>query len=206
MVQAQLREVRPGEVEVPPAPRHLVGIHLGRPVRATCRVRELVHQRLQKHGDTDIVPPGTGGSWRDDAACTVLLLSVEEELVSGQAEHLGLNLQMDPKLGVRDRQLEHLAWALQGLSETDSPTDRLYRDSLAVAVAARLLQHYSGLPAGSQWSLAASTRRRSAVLFWLGQMCSGCRVGCIMKSGDNLPAGLHFRFIASADLLLLSIR
>lgn len=158
MVEAHLREVRPGTVEVPASPHHLVGIHLGAPIRATCRVRERVHERLQKHGDTDIVPAGTGGSWRDEAACTVLLLRVEEELVSGQARSLGLEVPMEPKFGVRDRQLEHLAWALHGSDGSENGAGRLYRDSLGVAVAARLLQHYTGLLALPSGGLSAAQR------------------------------------------------
>lgn len=144
MIEAHLRDVTPGTVEVAASTHHLVGIHQGAPTRAVCRVRDLVHQRLQKHGDTDIVPAGIAGSWRDEQPCTVLLLRVHQQLVSAQAQALELDTPMEPCLQVRDRQLEHLAWALQSEQVSQTPAGQLYRDSLDLAVVARLLQHYSG--------------------------------------------------------------
>ena len=144
MIEAHLRDVSPGTVEVAASSHHLVGIHQGAPTPAVCRVRDVVHKRLQKHGDTDIVPAGIGGSWRDEAPCTVLLLRVEQQLVTAQAQSLGLETSMEPCLQVRDRQLEHLAWALQSEQVSQTPAGQLYRDSLDLAVVARLLQHYSG--------------------------------------------------------------
>lgn len=85
MIEAHLRDLEPGTITVPASDHHLVGIHQGAPTRATCRVRQQVHQRLQKHGDTDIVPAGMGGSWRDEEPCTVLLLRVDELLVLRQS-------------------------------------------------------------------------------------------------------------------------
>lgn len=153
MIEARLRDLQAGTVEVPASAYHLVGIHLGAPTRATCRVRDQVHKRLQKHGDTDIVPAGTGGSWRDEEACTVLLLRVDDELVRRQAQCLELEVPMEPHFQVRDRQLEHLAWALHGDQSSRTPAGQLYRDCLGTAVAVRLVQHYSGLesapPAGN---------------------------------------------------------
>ena len=161
MIEAHLRDLQPGTVEVPGSPHHLVGIHLGAPTRATCRVRDLVQKRLQKHGDTDILPAGIGGSWRDEEPCTLLLLRVDEQLVTRQAQALELEVPMEPCLQVRDRQLEHLAWALQGEQVSQMPAGRLYRDSLGTAVAARLLQHYCGFEAAPPpGRLTVEQRRR----------------------------------------------
>ncbi|MFY9611570.1 MAG: AraC family transcriptional regulator [Blastocatellia bacterium] len=80
---------------------------------------------------------------------TVLVLSVSPELLSTVAEELDLDpqqIEIRNRFQVRDAQLENIAWALKAEMECGYPCGRVYVESLAVSVAARLLRVHSSSP------------------------------------------------------------
>jgi AraC family transcriptional regulator len=131
-----------GIVAMPPLRDHLISIHVGAPVRVACRYAGRAHQRLQAHGDIDIVPAGVSGVWEDETAATALNLRIPPALLNTAAESLGLpadRVVVAPQYQLRDPQIEHIGWALKAELEAGFRGGRLYAESLGLALATRLL-------------------------------------------------------------------
>jgi AraC family transcriptional regulator len=104
-------------------------------------------RRVQKSGDIDIVPAGMDGSWEDDADCQILRLSLHPSLLHQVAESLGRDIskiELLPRLQVRDVRIEAIGWAVKADLEAVAPSDPLYIDLLASALAVRLIETASG--------------------------------------------------------------
>jgi AraC family transcriptional regulator len=132
-----------GIFHAPASPYHRVGLHVGAPVNAHCRYDGRSHRRVQSDGDLDVVPAGVDGSWEDDRACVIQRVWVNPALVRRVAEELELN--PDRTLVVsqyqrRDPALAHLCHALASELDISAPGDRLYIESLARALATRLIR------------------------------------------------------------------
>lgn len=136
----------PGVVEAPAFPNTIVSIHFGPSVNVACRRGGYRHRGTAVHGDVDIIPANTPSVWELNETDTALVVSVSPELLSSVAEQCGLDpsrVEIRNRFQVRDAQLENIAWALKAEIECGYPSGRLYRDSLAVAVAARLVRSHS---------------------------------------------------------------
>jgi AraC family transcriptional regulator len=128
-----------------PSGDHRLVCHAGRPVRATCRYDNRTHHRLLSRGDIDVVPAGIPGLWQDDQASTMLLISMAPWLLAEAAAREGLGpdpIELSPQFQLRDPQLEHLAWALEGELRAGAPGGALYGESLGMAIAAHLVRSY----------------------------------------------------------------
>ena len=136
----------PGFVEVPGLENTRVSIHVGPPVQVTCRRAGLSHNGTSVPGDIHIIPAGTPSTWEIKGKDTYLTLSVSPSLLHKAAEALDLDpgrLEIRNRFQVRDAQLENIAWALKGEMECGYPCGQVYYDSLAVAVAIRLIRNHS---------------------------------------------------------------
>jgi AraC family transcriptional regulator len=142
-LEIEFSRIRAGVTRVPPTPYHRLGVHFGPPVNAYCQCDGRHHRRVQSHGDIDIVPAGLEGTWEDDADCSILRLSVSPALVRQAACDLDLDpdrVDIAPQFQLRDQRIEHIAWALNTELRTDQLSDRLYAESLSMALAVRLVQ------------------------------------------------------------------
>ncbi|TCA29833.1 AraC family transcriptional regulator [Rhizobium leguminosarum bv. viciae] len=141
-LEADLVRIPPGRTHISGTPYHRLGIHVGRPVRAQCRCDGREHRRLQKHGDIDVVPAGLDGVWEDDRECMILRLKISKDLFHRAAIDLGRDpaTAIVPQFQLRDPRLEAIAWALKAELEADVPSDNLYADTLATALALRLVE------------------------------------------------------------------
>lgn len=134
-----------GLVHVPGGDVHRLGMHFGPPVNADCRCGGRRMRRVQKPGDIDIVPAGIDGSWEDDADCRILRLSFSRSLLDGVAADLGReSVELLPQMQVRDIRLEAIGWAIKADLEAETPSDPLYVDLLANALAVRLIESATG--------------------------------------------------------------
>ncbi|MBK5565906.1 AraC family transcriptional regulator [Ensifer sp. SSB1] len=134
-----------GRVDVPGGEMHRLGMHFGPPVNADCRYGGRRMRRVQKPGDIDIVPAGVDGSWEDDADCRILRLSFSRSLLDGVAADLGRgSVELLPQMQVRDIRLEAIGWAIKADLEAETPSDPLYVDLLANALAVRLIETATG--------------------------------------------------------------
>jgi AraC family transcriptional regulator len=144
-LRAALLETPAGPLHAPASPHHCLALHIGRPVRAICRCDGRTHRRLQSRGDIDLVPAGLPGVWEDDRSASVLVVSVSSALLQSAAAGLGLDaerIELRPQFQLRDPQLQHIGWALEAELRAELPGESLYGESLAMALAARLVQRY----------------------------------------------------------------
>lgn len=146
-LDAALIHIPPMRAQLPPGDLHILGMHFGPPVNADCTVGGTRMRRLQKPGDIDFVPAGVDGSWEDDADCQILRLSLRPSLLEQVAEELGRDprkIEFRPRLQLRDARIEALGWAIKADLEADAPSDPLYVDLLANALAVRLFEVATG--------------------------------------------------------------
>ncbi len=135
-----------GITRAPASRDHYLGVHLGRPVRATCRFDGRTQRRLQSRGDIDLVPAGLPGSWEDDRSARILRIRVSPKLLAETAESMGVHgdrIDLVPQHQLRDPQLEHIAWAFEAELRSHDAGEWIYGESLATALAARLVQRYA---------------------------------------------------------------
>lgn len=98
---------------------------------------------MQKPGDIDFIPAGVDGIWEDDAACQILRLTLRPPLIDQVAQELGRDIHkidLVPRLQLRDARIEAIGWAIKADLEADTPSDPLYIDLLANALAVRLIE------------------------------------------------------------------
>jgi AraC family transcriptional regulator len=153
----------PGQQKVPGLRNTLIAIHVGASVLGSCRRAGYTHRGLVVHGDVEIVAPDTPSVWEVSAKDTFLALSVSPELLNMVSEELKLDprrIEIRNRFSVRDSQLESIGWALKAEMESGYPSGRLYLDSLAVSVAARLVRCHSSVSPVSV-SAGKSIRRMS---------------------------------------------
>lgn len=142
-LDADFLHVPRGLLHAPGGEMHGVGIHFGPPINADCSCGGQRMRRVQKQGDIDIVPAGTDGSWEDDADCRILRLSLHPSLLHQVAEELGRDVgktELLPRFQVRDTCIEAIGWAVRADLEAVTPSDPLYIDLLANALAVRLIE------------------------------------------------------------------
>lgn len=142
-IDADLIHILPGRAEAPGGEKHILGMHFGPPVNADCSVGDIRMRGVQKPGDIGIVPAGMDGSWEDDADCQILRLSLRPSLLEEVAEQMGRSsakVELIPRFGLRDARIEAIGWAIKADLEAETPSDPLYIDLLANALAVRLVE------------------------------------------------------------------
>jgi AraC family transcriptional regulator len=148
-----------GELETPQDKHHVLYFHVGQPVRLTCRLngRER-HGGVHHPGDLCVLPAGVTGQWDMEARADSLVLRLSPLLVTEAAQTLQMkpaHAQIAPAMRVRDPHLEYIGWLLRAEREAGYPYGRLFVDSVATAIAARLLRRTGYTPA----TLRASQRQ-----------------------------------------------
>ncbi|HXG93773.1 MAG TPA: AraC family transcriptional regulator, partial [Blastocatellia bacterium] len=132
----------PGEVEVPSLQNTIVSLHVGASVQMSCRRGGANYRGTAVHGDIDIIPAHTPGLWEIKQKDTAFVLSLSPQLIKLAAEEFDFDpsrVEIRNRFLVRDTQLENIGWALKSEMECGYPSGRLYVESLAVSVAARLV-------------------------------------------------------------------
>jgi AraC family transcriptional regulator len=131
-----------GVFDSPVDRRHVLCIHLGRPVPVSYRVRRHERQGLRLHGQFCVVPAGATTRWIVSQPARSLLLRLTPSLLREAAETMGMGSQdaeLAPSIHIRDTQIERIGWMMQTEEQEGYPGGRLFADSLAVALATRLL-------------------------------------------------------------------
>jgi AraC family transcriptional regulator len=139
----------PGLFEVPGQEDTRVSIHAGPPVEVLCRRAGIYHCGTSVHGDIHVIPAGTPSTWEVRGKDIFLTLSVSPALLNRAAEELDLDpgkIELRDRFQVRDTQLEYIGWALKEEMECGCPCGPVYLDSLAMAVATRLICCHSSRP------------------------------------------------------------
>ena len=164
-IEAQVYHTLGGFAEMPPKTHHRVRMHLGAPIRSTCRSAGLVQRRHMTPGDLDVVPLAHSASWEEDGPATMLGICLMPSLIRAAADGMGLNpdnVSVAAHLQLRDPRIGHIGWALQAELQGSEPYGSFYAESLGVALAARLLKHHAPIVAPRLGSF--SKRRLSSVI------------------------------------------
>ena len=122
--------------------RHVLCLHLGAPVPVSYRVERHERQGVRLHGQYCVVPAGTSTRWIVSQPAKSLLLRLAPTLLQETALEMGLGASADalvPSIHVRDQQIERIGWMMQAEDDDGYPGGRIFADSLACALASRLL-------------------------------------------------------------------
>ena len=122
--------------------RHVLCLHLGEPVPVSYRAGRNERQGLRIHGQFCVVPANTSTRWTLSRPARSLLLRLSPSLVCDTAHAMGLGdrfAELTPAIHIRDPQIERIGWLMQVEDDHAYPSGRLFTDSLASALAARLL-------------------------------------------------------------------
>jgi len=160
-----------GHFDSPLDGRHVLCLHLGEPVPVSYRRDGREHQGLRLHGRFCVVPAGSSTRWILSRPATSLLLRLTPSLLSATADAMGASARGDglaPSIHVRDAQIERIGWMMQAEERDAYPGGRLFTDSLAGALAARLLALQSrGAPAHERPARALPAWRLGHVLDYI---------------------------------------
>lgn len=155
-----------GRFDSPVDARHVLCLHLGEPVPVSWRAENHERQGVRLHGQFCVVPAGASTRWTLSAPARSLLLRLAPALLRETAEAFGLGSgapALAPSIHVRDPQVERIGWMMQAEEHDAHPGGRLFADSLASALAARLLVLQAGrvsAPGSARRTLPAWRLRR----------------------------------------------
>lgn len=161
---AEVLAISAGTHRLPASEQHRIGVHIGKPVRASCVCDGKRHARVQAHGDADVIPAGMPGEWADDADCTVLRIWVDDafaESIYDQLELKRSRARFPMRLQMRDPRFQHLAWGLHAELQAEDASDSLFAESLCTGMLVRLLGTIPSL-AGKRRALAPKAAARVA--------------------------------------------
>lgn len=149
-LDALVSPVPEGVFPSPVDDRHVLCLHLGEPVPVSYRWESHERQGVRLHGQFCVVPAGASTRWILSRPATSLLLRLSPAVLRDTAETMGMNACGDalaPAIHVRDAQVERIGWMMKAEARDGHPGGRLFADSLAAALASRLLALESRRPA-----------------------------------------------------------
>lgn len=131
-----------GVFDSPVDARHVLCLHLGEPVPVSYRMDGHQRQGVRLHGQYCVVPAGASTRWVVSQPARSLLLRLTPSLLGDTSQAMGLGsggALLAPAIHVRDPQVERIGWMMQAEDHDAYPGGRLFADSLASALATRLL-------------------------------------------------------------------
>jgi AraC family transcriptional regulator len=141
-----------GHLQTPQDRHHVLYFHTGQSVEMTCRLDGRERSGGVHHpGHLCVLPAGVTGQWTMEAPADSLVLRLSPALVAETAHALRLkptHTKIAPALRVRDPHLEYIGWRLRTERAAGYPYGRVFLDSLAAAIAGRLLQRAGHHPTG----------------------------------------------------------
>ena len=165
-LRVMLRSDAAGTMTVPGLRHTYVAIHAGASVHVACRRGGQQHAGRAVYGDIDIIPAETPSVWEMQGKDTALLLRLSPELICAAAERMELDprcIEIRNRFQMRDAAIENIGWALKAEMEAGYPSGRLYVDSMAMSLAARLVRCHSSAavqPARKTGRMAGAPLRR----------------------------------------------
>jgi AraC family transcriptional regulator len=136
------------ELALAPFANHIVTIYLGQPIQLVQTINGQTHEHCLTAGNVTLIPAGLSSEWiwKRSRTIDILHLYLKPAFLRQVAEATDRNpdqLEMVNRLGVDDPQIHHIGLALKAELEAGCPSGSLYAESLATAIAIRLLQTYS---------------------------------------------------------------
>ncbi|TPG08186.1 AraC family transcriptional regulator [Rhodanobacter glycinis] len=148
--------------------RHVLCLHLGDPVPVSYRAGHCERHGVRLHGQFCVVPAHSSTRWTLLRPARSLLLRLTPSLLLDTADAMGLGsheAQLAPSIHIRDPQIERIGWMMQAEDHDAYPGGRLFADSLAAALAARLLalQSRNAAPAAKPGRALPAWRLRHVI-------------------------------------------
>lgn len=131
-----------GRFDSPLDDRHVLCLHLGEPVPVSYRVAHGERQGIRLHGQFCVVPARSSTRWTLTRPARSLLLRLSPSLLRETAHTMAIvsaDADLAPSIHIRDAQIERIGWMMQAEDQDAYPGGRLFADSLAAALAVRLL-------------------------------------------------------------------
>ena len=131
-----------GRFDSPVDHRHVLCLHLGAAGSVTYRAGRYERRGVRIHGQFCVVPARASTRWTLTAPAKSLLLRLAPSLLRDTAEAMDLGSEageLASSIHIRDPQIERIGWMMQAEDHDAYPGGRLFADSLASALAARLL-------------------------------------------------------------------
>lgn len=129
-----------GLFESPVSDRHVLCLHVGEPVPVSYRAGRCERQGVRIHGQFCVVPAHATTRWIVSRPARSLLLCLVPSLWEETTRAMGAGEPgLAPWIHIRDAQIERIGWMMQAEDHDGYPGGRLFADSLASALAARLL-------------------------------------------------------------------
>jgi AraC family transcriptional regulator len=122
--------------------RHVLCLHLGDPVVVSYGSSERERPGLRIHGQFCVVPSGSSTRWILSQPAKSLLLRLRPSILEETAYASGISsgdVDLKASIHIRDRQIEQIGWMMQLEANEGHSSGRLFADSLASALAARLI-------------------------------------------------------------------
>jgi len=129
-----------GRFDSPVDHRHVLCLHLGAPVPVSYRADRYERTGVRLHGQFCVVPAGSSTRWTLTKPATSLLLRLSPKLMDEAAR----STELASLIHIRDPHIESIGWMMQAEAHNAYPGGRLFSDSLASALAARLLAVQTG--------------------------------------------------------------
>ena len=136
----------PGALDLERSDHYNLAVHVGRPHRLWERRDGVVRYGAHKRGDVVVVAAGERrvSSW--DRASSFVGIQLTAKLVDAVAEGQGINpvrIDIVGAFSARDLRLEQLAFVLLHELLAGLPSGRVYGETVAACIAARLIEGYS---------------------------------------------------------------
>lgn len=141
LLDALTSPVPEGRFDSPVDQRHVLCLHVGEPVPVTYRAGRVERSGVRLHGQFCVVPAGSSTRWTLSAPAHSLLLRMPASLFRETAEDMqrGDVADLAPAIHIRDPQVERIGWLMKTEADEGYPGGRLFADTLAQALAVRLL-------------------------------------------------------------------
>lgn len=170
LLDALVSPVPEGVFPSPVDHRHVLCLHLGAPVPVSYRWDRHERNGVRLHGQFCVVPAGSSTRWIVSRPATSLLLRLSPAMLHDAASAMGMTLHGDalaPAIHIRDAHIERIGWMMKAEARDGHPGGRLFADSLASALAARLLVLGSCRPASPPPGRALPAWRLRQVLDYI---------------------------------------
>ena len=158
------------QIAAPAFSSHLIVLHLTRIPRFIGEVNRQTYEATVREGESSILAAGVASQWQwqTRGQCDTLHLALEQAFVRQVADEHGYanvaQIEVLNRFIVDDPQIRHIGLALKAELESEGISGRLFSESLATALASRLLGQYTALAPRTVRSQAGLSRSQQQLV------------------------------------------
>lgn len=158
------------QIAAPAFSSHLIVLHLTQIPRFIGKVNRQTYEATVREGESSILAAGVASEWQwqTRGQCDTLHLALERAFVRQVADEHGYanvdQIEVLNRFIVDDPQIRHIGLALKAELESVGISGRLFSESLATALASRLLGQYTALAPRTVRSQAGLSRSQQQLV------------------------------------------